>query len=73
MHAENLIKMANQIGAFFEAMPDHDEAVEEVLRHFKNTWEPRMRQALLAHIDQHGDEGLKPIIKEAMARLRSTL
>ena len=68
-----MIEIAPDRQQAFEAMPDHDEAVEEVLRHFKNTWEPRMRQALLAHIDQHGDEGLKPIIKEAMARLRSTL
>ena len=27
MHQESLIRMANQIGTFFEAMPDRDEAL----------------------------------------------
>jgi formate dehydrogenase subunit delta len=73
MHAENLIKMANQIGAFFEAIPDHDQAVADALQHFKNTWEPRMRKALLEYIERQGDAELKPIVREAMARLRASL
>ena len=71
MNAANLIKMANQIGAFFEAMPDHEEAVNGVVLHFKNTWEPRMRQALLQYIAQQGDSALKPIVREAATRLRA--
>jgi formate dehydrogenase subunit delta len=78
MHVENLIKMANQIGAFFEAMPDHDEAVADVARHLRNSWEPRMRAALLQHVGAEGDAGfkpglqseLKPIVLEALALLR---
>lgn len=70
MHAENLIKMANQIGAFFEAMPDHDEAVSDIVRHLKNSWEPRMRHVLLQHVTEQGDAELKPIVRDALVLLR---
>ncbi|MBH1961798.1 MAG: formate dehydrogenase subunit delta [Rhodocyclales bacterium] len=70
MHAENLIKMANQIGAFFEAMPDHDEAVSDIVRHLKNSWELRMRNALLQHVAEQGDVELKPIVRDALVLLR---
>lgn len=70
MHAENLIKMANQIGAFFEAMPDHEQAVADIVRHLKNSWDPRMRASLLQHVAAEGDAELKPIVREALALLR---
>lgn len=47
----HLIRMANQIGAFFEAMPDRAEALEGTARHVRNFWEPRMRRELLDHMD----------------------
>ena len=40
---DNLIRMANRIGDFFEAMPDHAEALEGIATHLKKFWEPRMR------------------------------
>ena len=70
MKIEQLIKMANQIGAFFEAMPDHDEAVSDIVRHLKNSWEPRMRNALLQHVAEQGDVELKPIVRDALVLLR---
>ena len=30
MDADNLIRMANRIGEFFEAMPDRDEALNGI-------------------------------------------
>lgn len=72
MHAENLIKMANQIGAFFEAMPDYDEAVSDIVRHLKNSWEPRMRNVLLQHVAEQGDAELKPIVRDALVLLRKS-
>ncbi len=71
MNAANLIKMANQIGAFFEAMPDHEQAVSDVALHLKNTWDPRMRKILLEDIATQGDSELKPIVREAVALLRA--
>jgi formate dehydrogenase subunit delta len=46
MQPDNLIKMANQIAAFFAAMPDQQEAVQSVANHINRYWEPRMRKAL---------------------------
>ncbi len=70
MHIENLVKMANQIGEFFEAMPDRDEATADIASHIKRFWEPRMRRALLAHMDATGGEGLEPIVIAAVTRHR---
>jgi formate dehydrogenase subunit delta len=50
-HDDNLIRMANQIGTFFESMPDRPEALEGIALHLKNFWDPRMRQAFLAQVD----------------------
>jgi formate dehydrogenase subunit delta len=66
MKPNNLIKMANQIGDFFAAMPDQDQAVKDVATHIKKFWEPSMRAYLLDHIKTSGDEGLKPIVRNAM-------
>lgn len=73
MHIENLAKMANQIGEFFEAMPDRDEAMADIASHIKRFWEPRMRRTLLAHVDNTGGEGLDPIVLETVARHRDML
>jgi hypothetical protein len=35
MNLEKLIAMANQIGAFFEAMPDREQAVADVASHLQ--------------------------------------
>ncbi|MDD5059001.1 MAG: formate dehydrogenase subunit delta [Sideroxydans sp.] len=66
MKPEKLIKMANQIGAFFEAMPDREQAVAGVAAHIQRNWEPRMRSALHEHVARNGDEGLMPIVREAL-------
>jgi formate dehydrogenase subunit delta len=73
MHIENLIRMANQIGAFFEAMPDRVEAMEGIAQHIKRNWEPRMRRELIAHIQEHQGEGLSPIVIEAIEGHRALL
>jgi len=66
MNPANLIKMANQIGAFFEAMPNHEQAVKDVAAHIQKNWEPRMRTALLQHINNSGDAELSPMVREAL-------
>lgn len=73
MDIENLVRMANRIGSFFEAMPGKDEAVRDVAMHLKKFWEPRMRSELLAHVDEHGFGELRPIVAEALARHRNLL
>jgi formate dehydrogenase subunit delta len=70
MNSEHLIKMANQIGDFFAAMPDSEQAKKDIANHILKSWEPRMRQNLLSHIDEHGDEKLKPMLREALTLIR---
>lgn len=72
MNTDNLVKMANQIGEFFAAMPDRDEAIADIASHIRRFWEPRMRRALLARIDDGGD-GIDGIVREAVARHRAGL
>ncbi len=58
MKPEKLVTMANQIGAFF-ASQKGDEAVHSIVDHLKKFWDPRMRAAILAHLEA-GGEGLEP-------------
>ncbi len=70
---EHLAKMANQIGSFFEAMPDHAEALESAARHIHNFWAPPMRHELLAHLDEADAAGLSPFMVEALRTHRALL
>ena len=61
MNGDQLIRMANQIGVFFESMPDRAEAQEGLANHLKKFWDPRMRRAFLQLVD---DETSQPLISE---------
>lgn len=65
MNSADLVRMANQITDYFSVYPK-SEALEGIAKHIHNSWEPRMRNALKAHIDV-GGAGLKPLFVEAMA------
>ena len=58
---DHLLKLANRIGNFFAAMPDHAEGVEGVANHIQKFWEPRMRKALLDYLASN-PEGKTPNI-----------
>ena len=73
MHVDQLIKMANQIGDFFESMPDPVEAQEGIATHIRKFWEPRMRRELFAHIDATGGTGLHPAVLRAITQQRAAL
>lgn len=73
MDTDNLIRMANRIGEFFIAMPDHDEAVIGIATHLQRFWEPRMRRELFAYLDATGGEKLAPIVLEAVTNHRAML
>jgi len=72
MNVQNLVKMANQIGQFFESEPDHQQAVSDVASHIKRFWDPRMRSAILSHVDQGGAD-LLPIVLKAIQQNRQLL
>lgn len=65
MNIQHLVKMANQIGQFFESEPDQGLAINEVASHIKRFWEPKMRKAIVSHV-QTGGEGLLPIVTKAV-------
>jgi len=63
-----LVRMANQIGTFFQSKP-HDEGVAGIAEHINKFWEPRMRRQFFAIVDAGGD-GLLPIVRDAAASIR---
>ena len=65
---DKIVRMANQIGTFFESKP-HEEGVHGVAEHINKFWEPRMRRQFFEVVDA-GGEGLKPIVMEAAAQIR---
>ena len=67
-HTENLVKMANQIEAFFRADPDRDAAVAGIENHMRRFWEPRMRNAIVAHVEA-GGTGLGELAIRAVRRI----
>ena len=73
MDPQRLIQMANQIGEFFEAEPDRAAALEGIAGHIKRFWDPRMRLGILKWMDEHGGEGMRPLVAEAIKLYRSTL
>lgn len=73
MDIDNLIRMANRIGDFFEAMPDADEARAGIAQHLKRFWEPRMRREIVAYVDAAPAAELKPIVIEAIRKHRALL
>lgn len=69
MRIDNLIRMANRIGTFFEAMPDRTQALADIAQHIQRFWEPRMRRQLLAHVESHQGEGVDPIVLAALRQI----
>lgn len=68
MDNSNLIKMANNIGSFFNSEPDRELAIQGVEQHLKNFWEPRMRKQIVAYCQGGGNE-LNDIVAEAVKRI----
>ena len=69
MSPYRLIYMANQIGTFFQSQ-GHDKAVPGIADHIRKFWDPRMRSAILAHLDA-GVTGLDPDVMKAIEALRT--
>jgi formate dehydrogenase subunit delta len=73
MEASSLIKMANQIGTFFESMPNHQQALEDIATHLKRFWAPKMRKIIVDCIDQKQDAEMMDIVREAINTHRDRL
>lgn len=66
MEVDKLIKMANQIGDFFEANPDVEDAKREIAGHLKKFWNSVMIKSLVAHVQQQQGAGLNPKVVAAI-------
>lgn len=69
MSPDRLIYMANQIGKFFKSQGKAG-TVPGIADHIKKFWNPRMRSAILAHLDE-GGAGLDPEVRDAVETLKS--
>ncbi len=63
-----LVRMANQIGAFYAAMPD-GEATTGAASHLRLYWTPKMIDELLAFTSR-GSDALNPTAAHAVETLR---
>lgn len=72
MNSDHLIRIANQIGVFFESMPDRQEALEGIATHLKKFWDPRMRKAFLELADAEAAR-INPMVLEATQTFRTML
>jgi formate dehydrogenase subunit delta len=60
-HDRDLVRMANQIAAYFAAYPEAD-AIAGVAGHMRDFWDPWMRRHLAAMMARGGD-GLDPLAR----------
>ena len=67
---DDLVRMANQIAAFFEPYPE-DEAIAGITEHLQKFWDPSMRIALVA-AQRAGPTGLHRLASCAVERLTDT-
>ncbi len=73
MNNEHLITMANQIGDFFKAYPDSQQAKSDIASHMKRFWALRMRKQIIEHVQAQPGVGLLPIVEEAIKEHQSSL
>jgi formate dehydrogenase subunit delta len=66
MDIHNLVGMANRIGDFFQSMPNRVEAKDDIAQHISKFWEPRMREALIAKLDEADTAQLHSLVREAV-------
>lgn len=69
MNTDLMIKMLNEISAFFDAETDKEQAARDVKSHVRRYWEPRMRAQLLEYFEQHKGVGLSDLALKAVGLL----
>ena len=67
MSPDKLVYMANQIATFFRSQPGDDQ-VDRIAAHLRDFWEPRMIEALAAHVAA-GGTGLDAQALAALGRI----
>jgi formate dehydrogenase subunit delta len=65
---EQLVRMANDIGYFFRAQPNREEAIAGIANHIKSYWTRRMREKISPQVTDSGS-ALDELPREALRRL----
>ena len=73
MDTHRLVKMANDIAAFFESDPDKAQGAQNVANHLRRFWEPRMRREIFVYLDQNNGTGLKELVLTALRQHRNEI
>ena len=66
MKTQQLITMANQIGAFFKPYPDQEQVQKDIARHLNRYWALAMRQQIALHVQEKAGLGLEPNVIDAI-------
>ena len=61
MNIDLLIKMANEISAYFASEPDSEQAAKDVAAHLRRYWEPRMRSQIIMYYEERQGAGLSDL------------
>ena len=69
MNIDLLIKMANEISAYFASEPDAEQAAKDVAGHLRRYWEPRMRRQIIAYYEERRGAGLSELALRGVALL----
>ena len=69
MNTDLMIKMLNEISAFFAGEDDPEQAARDIQNHVRRYWEPRMRAQLLEYFEQRKGAGLSELALKGVALL----
>ena len=68
MNIEQLVRMANEIGDYFDGEFGTTDSPSNIALHISGNWDPRMRSQIIDHA-RAGGEGLLPISRAAVLML----
>ena len=69
MNIDLLIKMTNEISAYFAAERDTEQAAKDVARHLRRYWEPRMRRQIITYYEERRGAGLSELALRSVGLL----
>jgi len=72
MNIDLLIKMTNEISAYFASERDTDQAAKDVAAHLKRYWEPRMRRQMIIYYRERQGAGLNDLALRGVGLLAAT-
>ena len=69
MNIDHMIKMANEITAFWQGEVGAEAAAKEVATHLRRYWEPRMRAQMITYYEERHGAGLNDVALKAVQLL----